>query len=99
MTTARHFDRFAAVAGHDEIVAMAPAAIYSCLVKDTSAGVALDRELAEIEATPHEVASTLAVMTAEMLTRSVQRDGRGTQASGQVDSQDHCPGSSCRHCP
>ena len=30
MTAARHFDKYAAVPGHDEIVAMAPAAIYSC---------------------------------------------------------------------
>ena len=38
MTAARNFDRFAAVPGHDEIVAMAPAVTYSCLVKDTSIG-------------------------------------------------------------
>ena len=67
MTAARHFDRFAAVPGHDEIVAMAPAAIYSCLVKDTSTGVAIDRELAGMGATPQEVASTFAVMAAAML--------------------------------
>jgi hypothetical protein len=67
MIAARHFDRFAAVPGHNEIVAMAPAAIYSCLVKDTSIGVAIDRELAGMEATPQEVASTFAVMAAAML--------------------------------
>jgi hypothetical protein len=67
MTAARHFDRFAAVPGHDEIVAMAPAAIYSCLVKDTSTGVAIDRELADMGATPQEVAATFAVMAAAML--------------------------------
>jgi hypothetical protein len=31
MTAARHSDQYTAVPGHDEIVAMAPAAIYSCL--------------------------------------------------------------------
>lgn len=36
------------------------AAIYSCLVKDTSAKVAIDRKLADMGATPQEVASTLA---------------------------------------
>ena len=46
---------------------MAPAAIYSCLVKDTSTGVAIDRELADMGATPQEVASTFAVMAAAML--------------------------------
>jgi hypothetical protein len=34
-------------AGHDEIVTMAPAAIYSCLAKDTRTGVATGSELAE----------------------------------------------------
>jgi hypothetical protein len=66
MTTASHFDRFAVLPGHDEIVAMAPAAAYSCLVKDTSAVVAVDCELADIGATPHEVASAFAVK-AQML--------------------------------
>lgn len=47
MTAARHFGQFAAVSGHDEIVAMAPAAIYSCLAKDTGTGVATGSELAE----------------------------------------------------
>ena len=69
MTAARHFDRFTAVPGHDEIVAMAPAAIYSCLVKDTSTGVAIGSELADMGATPQEVASTFtfAVIAAAML--------------------------------
>jgi hypothetical protein len=47
MTAVRHFDRFAAVPGNDEIVAMAPAAIYSCLAGDTSTGLAIDNELAD----------------------------------------------------
>ncbi len=47
MTAARHFDRFAAVPGHDEIAAMAPAAIYSCLARDNS-GVAIGSELADM---------------------------------------------------
>jgi hypothetical protein len=36
------------------------AAIYSCLVKDTSARAAIDRKLADMGAIPQEVASTLA---------------------------------------
>jgi hypothetical protein len=67
VTAARHFDRFAAVPGHDEIVAMAPAAIYSCLAKDTDTAVAIDNELADMGATPQEVAATFAVMAAAML--------------------------------
>ena len=35
------------------------AAIYSCLVKDTSARAAIDRELADMGAIPQEVASIL----------------------------------------
>ena len=67
MTAARHFDHYAAVPGHDEIVAMAPAAIYSCLVSDSYTQVAIDRELTGMGATPDEVASTFAVMAAAML--------------------------------
>ena len=67
MTAARHFDQYAAVPGHDEIVAMAPAAIYSCLVGDSYTQVAIDQELADMGATPDEVASTFAVMAAAML--------------------------------
>ena len=67
MTAARHFDQYAAVPGHDEIVAMAPAAIYSCLVGDSYTQVAIDRELADMGATLDEVASTFAVMAAAML--------------------------------
>lgn len=58
MTAARHFDRFAAVLRHHEIVAMAPAAIYSCLARDTSAGVAIGGELADMGATSQEIAWT-----------------------------------------
>ena len=77
---------------------MAPAAIYSCLVKDTSTGVAIDRELADMGATPQDVASTFAVMAAAMLAEAAA--GRlKSQAGGQVDSQDHCPGSPWCHCP
>jgi hypothetical protein len=48
MTAARHFDQYAAVPGHDEIVAMAPAAIYSCLGRGfLYTQVAIDRELAD----------------------------------------------------
>jgi hypothetical protein len=36
------------------------AVIYSCLVTDTSARVAIDRKLADMGATPQEVASTFA---------------------------------------
>ena len=67
MTAARHFDQYAAVPGHDEIVAMAPAAVYSCLVGDSYTQVAIDQELADMGATPDEVASTFAVMAAAML--------------------------------
>ena len=67
MTAARHFDQYAAVPGHDEIVAMAPAAIYWCLVGDSYTQVAIDQELADMGATSDEVASTFAVMAAAML--------------------------------
>ena len=67
MTATRHFDQHAAIPGHDEIVAMAPAAIYSCLVGDSYTQVAIDHELADMGATPYEVASTFAVMAAAML--------------------------------
>jgi|SRR5271165_1615983 len=67
MTAARHFDQYAAVPGHDEIVAMAPAAIYSCLAGDSYTQVAIDQELADVGATPDEVASTFAVIAAAML--------------------------------
>lgn len=70
MTAARHFDRFAAVPGHDEIVSMAPAAIYSVLVRDLDTAVAIGDELAALGATPQEVASTFAVMAAAMLTEA-----------------------------
>ena len=46
---------------------MAPAAIYSCMARDTSTGVAIGGELADIGATPEEIASTFAVMAAAML--------------------------------
>jgi hypothetical protein len=78
MTAARHFDQYAAVPGHDEIVAMAPAAIYSCLVGDSYTQVAVDRELAAIGVTPDEVASTFAVMAAAML---VEACGSTAEAS------------------
>lgn len=58
------FNRFAAVPGHDEIMATAPAAIYSCLARDTSTGVAIDDELAQVGTTVQEIASTFAVMAA-----------------------------------
>ena len=67
MTAARHFDRFAAVPGHDEIVAMAPAAIYSCLTRDDDTAVAIGNELAAMGATPQEVAATFAILAAAML--------------------------------
>ena len=67
MTAARLFDRFAAVPGHDEIVAMAPAAIYSCLTRDDDTAVAIGDELAAMAATPQEVAATFAVLAAAML--------------------------------
>jgi hypothetical protein len=50
MTAARHLDQYAAVPGHDEIVAMAPATIYSCLAGDSYTQVAIDQELAEMGA-------------------------------------------------
>lgn len=46
---------------------MAPAAIYSCLARDISTGVAIGGALADIGATPREVASTFAVIAAAML--------------------------------
>ena len=67
MTAAKHFDRFAAVPGHDEIVAMAPAAIYSCLARDDDTAVAIGNELADMAATPQEVAATFAVLASAML--------------------------------
>ena len=67
MTAARHFDRFAAVPGHDEIVAMAPAAIYSCLTRDDDTAVAIGDELAAMGATPQEVAATFSILAAAML--------------------------------
>lgn len=67
MTAARHFDRFTAIPGHDEIVAMAPAAIYSCLTKDDVTSVAIGDELAAMDATPQEIAATFAVLAAAML--------------------------------
>jgi hypothetical protein len=67
VTAARHFDRFAAVPGHDEIVAMAPAAIYSCLARDDDTAVAIGNELAAMAATPQEVAATFAVLASAML--------------------------------
>jgi alkylhydroperoxidase/carboxymuconolactone decarboxylase family protein YurZ len=77
MTAARHFDQYAAIPGHDEIVAMAPAAVYSCLAGDSYTQVAIDRELTDMGATPEEVASTFAVMAAAML---VEACGGRTQA-------------------
>jgi hypothetical protein len=67
VTAARHFDRFAAVPGHDEIVAMAPAAIYSCLTRDDDTAVAIGDELAAMDATPQEVAATFSILAAAML--------------------------------
>ena len=67
MTAARHFDQYAAVPGHNEIVAMAPAAIYSCLAKDDDTAVAIGNELAAMSATPQEVAATFAVLASAML--------------------------------
>jgi hypothetical protein len=67
VTAARHFDRFAAVPGHDEIVAMAPAAIYSCLARDDDTAIAIGNELAAMDATPQEVAATFAILAAAML--------------------------------
>jgi hypothetical protein len=71
-------DQHSAIPGHDEIVAMAPAAIYSCLVGDSYTQVAIDRELADMGATPDEVASTFAVMAAAML---VEACGSKAEAS------------------
>jgi hypothetical protein len=67
VTASKHFDRFAAVPGHDEIVAMAPAAIYSCLARDDDTAVAIGNELADMAATPQEVAATFAVLASAML--------------------------------
>lgn len=67
MTAAKHFDQYAAVPGHDEIMAIAPAAIYSRLVGDSYTQVAIDQELADMGATPDEVTSTFAVIAAAML--------------------------------
>jgi hypothetical protein len=50
-----------------EIVAMAPAAIYSYLVGDSYTQVAIDQELADMGARPDEGGSTFAVMAAAML--------------------------------
>lgn len=57
---------------------MAPAAIYSCLAGDSYTQVAIDRELADMGATPDEVASTFAVMAAAML---VEACGSQAEAS------------------
>jgi hypothetical protein len=46
---------------------MAPAAIHSCLAGDSYTQVAIDRELADMGATPDEVASTFAAMAAAIL--------------------------------
>jgi len=78
MTAARHFDKYAAVPGHDEIVAMAPAAIYSCLAGDSYTQVAIDQELADIGATPDDVASTFAVMAAAMLVEACGNQAEAT---------------------
>jgi hypothetical protein len=83
MTTARHFDQYAAVPGHDEIVAMAPAAIYSCLVGDSYTQVAIDQELADMSATPDEVASTFAVMAAAMLVEACGSQAEVTALAGR----------------
>ncbi len=78
MTAARHFDQYAAVPGHDEIVAMAPAAIYSCLVGDSYTQVAIDHELADMGATPDEVASTFVVMAAARLVEACSSQAEAT---------------------
>lgn len=64
VTVARHFDRFAAVPGHDEIAAMAPAAISSCLTRDDDTAFAIGDELAAMDATPREAAATFAILAA-----------------------------------
>jgi hypothetical protein len=67
MTAARHFDNRAAVPGHDEIAAMAPAAVYSVLAGDSWTQANIGEELAAMGATPSEVAMTFATMVAAML--------------------------------
>ncbi len=57
---------------------MAPAAIYSCLVGDSCTQVAIDRELADMGATPDEVASTFAVMAAAMLVEACRSKAEAT---------------------
>jgi hypothetical protein len=78
ITAARHFDQYAAVPGHDEIVAMAPAAIYSCLVGDSYTQVAIDHELADMGATADEVASTFVVMAAARLVEACSSQAEAT---------------------
>jgi hypothetical protein len=78
MAAARHFHHNAAVPGHDEIVAMALAAIYSCLVGDSHTQVAIDQELADMGATPDEVAPTFAVMATAMLVEACGNTAEAT---------------------
>jgi hypothetical protein len=78
MTAARHSAEHAAILGHDEVAADAPAAIHSCLVDDSYTQVAIDYKLADIGAASDEVASTFAVMAAAVL---VEAGGRRAEAS------------------
>jgi len=67
VTAAKHSDQHAAIPGHDETAAMAPAAVYSVLAGDFWTSVNIGRELAGMGATPEEVAATFATMAAAML--------------------------------
>ena len=67
MTAARHFDQHAAIPGHDEIAAMAPAAVYSVLAGDSTTMAAIAMELEKMNATTDQVAMTFATLAAAML--------------------------------
>jgi hypothetical protein len=78
MTAARHFDEHAAIPGHNEIVTMAPAAVYSVLAEDYWTSSGIGAELPAMGATPGEVASTFATMAAAML-----QDACGSRAAAR----------------
>jgi len=79
MTAARHFDKHAAIPGHDEIVAMAPAYVYSVLAGDSWTQAQIGAELERMGATPAEVAATFGVMAAAMLQEASGSKSRARQ--------------------
>lgn len=83
MTAAPHFDEHAAVASHDGIAAIGPAAVYSVLAGNSTTVASIALELKNMGATADQVAMTFATIVAAMLQEACGSRAEARSLAGQ----------------